>query len=205
MARRVRHDGQPRGRPSSIRTGRGNARRQRRQRIPAWRLDLQRKQRVSPREPDIDRGNRRASARRPLAKPIARINHQRRADDEHRVRPLQRVRRGGDALARYVFSEEYDVGLEHAAARRTRRHAKKVERIPLEMRVAVGGHGRRHIGEAGILAQQLHLYRAACVAATAIEAINKVGSVFYGPILGMFLLAALGRSIKPIGTQRCKN
>jgi hypothetical protein len=39
------------------------------------------------------------------------------------------------------------------------------------------------------------------IAATAIEAINKVGSVFYGPILGMFLLATLGRSIKPIGAN----
>lgn len=35
------------------------------------------------------------------------------------------------------------------------------------------------------------------IAATAIEAINKIGSVFYGPILGMFLLAALGRWVKP--------
>ena len=39
------------------------------------------------------------------------------------------------------------------------------------------------------------------IAATAIEAINKIGSIFYGPILGMFLLAALGRSIKPIGAN----
>ncbi|MEO7600200.1 MAG: sodium transporter, partial [Opitutus sp.] len=39
------------------------------------------------------------------------------------------------------------------------------------------------------------------IAATAIEAINKIGSVFYGPILGIFLLAALGRSIKPIGAN----
>jgi SSS family transporter len=39
------------------------------------------------------------------------------------------------------------------------------------------------------------------IAATAIEAINKVGSVFYGPILGMFLLAVLGRSIKPVGAK----
>lgn len=35
------------------------------------------------------------------------------------------------------------------------------------------------------------------IAATAIEAINKIGSVFYGPILGVFLLAALGRWIRP--------
>ena len=35
------------------------------------------------------------------------------------------------------------------------------------------------------------------VAATAIEAINKIGSVFYGPILAMFLLAALGRWVRP--------
>jgi SSS family transporter len=35
------------------------------------------------------------------------------------------------------------------------------------------------------------------IAATAIEAINKIGSVFYGPILGMFLLAALHRWIRP--------
>ncbi len=35
------------------------------------------------------------------------------------------------------------------------------------------------------------------IAATAIEAINKIGSVFYGPILGMFLLAVLGRGIRP--------
>jgi SSS family transporter len=35
------------------------------------------------------------------------------------------------------------------------------------------------------------------IAPTAIEAINKVGSLVYGPILGIFLLAALGRWIKP--------
>lgn len=35
------------------------------------------------------------------------------------------------------------------------------------------------------------------VATTAIEAINKIGSVFYGPILGIFLLAAMGRWVKP--------
>ncbi len=35
------------------------------------------------------------------------------------------------------------------------------------------------------------------VAATAIEAINKINSVFYGPILGMFLLAVLGRLVRP--------
>jgi SSS family transporter len=34
-------------------------------------------------------------------------------------------------------------------------------------------------------------YFCARIAATAIEAINKIGSLFYGPILGMFLLAAL--------------
>lgn len=39
------------------------------------------------------------------------------------------------------------------------------------------------------------------IAATAIEAINKIGSVFYGPILGMFLLAACGRWVKPIGAN----
>jgi Na+/proline symporter len=39
------------------------------------------------------------------------------------------------------------------------------------------------------------------IAATAIEAINKIGSVFYGPIIGMFLLAALGRRIKPLGAN----
>jgi hypothetical protein len=31
------------------------------------------------------------------------------------------------------------------------------------------------------------------IAATAIEAINPMGSVFYGSILGIFLLAACGR------------
>ena len=35
------------------------------------------------------------------------------------------------------------------------------------------------------------------VAVTAIEAINKIGSVFYGPILAMFLLASLGRWVRP--------
>jgi SSS family transporter len=35
------------------------------------------------------------------------------------------------------------------------------------------------------------------IAATAIEAINKIGSVFYGPILGIFLLAALGHRVRP--------
>jgi SSS family transporter len=35
------------------------------------------------------------------------------------------------------------------------------------------------------------------IAATAIEAINKIGSIFYGPILGIFVLAAMGRWIKP--------
>lgn len=35
------------------------------------------------------------------------------------------------------------------------------------------------------------------IAATAIEAINKIGSVFYGPIVGVFLLAALGRRVRP--------
>jgi Na+/proline symporter len=39
------------------------------------------------------------------------------------------------------------------------------------------------------------------IAATAIEAINKIGSVFYGPILGMFLLAAAGRRIKAVGAN----
>lgn len=34
-------------------------------------------------------------------------------------------------------------------------------------------------------------YFCARIAVTAIEAINKIGSLFYGPILGMFLLAAL--------------
>jgi len=35
------------------------------------------------------------------------------------------------------------------------------------------------------------------IAPTAIEAINKVGSLVYGPILGIFLLAAIGRWIRP--------
>jgi SSS family transporter len=35
------------------------------------------------------------------------------------------------------------------------------------------------------------------VATTAIEAINKISSVCYGPILAMFLLAAVGRRIRP--------
>jgi len=35
------------------------------------------------------------------------------------------------------------------------------------------------------------------IAATAIEAINKIGSVFYGPILGIFLLAAIGHWVRP--------
>jgi hypothetical protein len=39
------------------------------------------------------------------------------------------------------------------------------------------------------------------IAATAIEAINKIGSVFYGPILGMFLLASFGRWVKPVGAN----
>jgi Na+/proline symporter len=39
------------------------------------------------------------------------------------------------------------------------------------------------------------------IAATAIEAINKIGSVFYGPIIGMFLLATLGGRIKPLGAN----
>lgn len=34
------------------------------------------------------------------------------------------------------------------------------------------------------------------IAATAIEAINKIGSVFYGPILGVFVLAALGPRVR---------
>ena len=39
------------------------------------------------------------------------------------------------------------------------------------------------------------------IAATAIEAINQSGSIFYGPILGIFLLAAIGRSIKPFAAN----
>lgn len=35
------------------------------------------------------------------------------------------------------------------------------------------------------------------MATTVIEAINKVGSLFYGPILGMFLLALIHRRIRP--------
>jgi SSS family transporter len=40
-------------------------------------------------------------------------------------------------------------------------------------------------------------FMAGKIAATAIEAINKISSVFYGPILGMFLLAVLGRWVRP--------
>lgn len=39
------------------------------------------------------------------------------------------------------------------------------------------------------------------IAATAIEAINKIGSVFYGPILAMFLLAALSRRARPLAVN----
>ena len=39
------------------------------------------------------------------------------------------------------------------------------------------------------------------IAVTAIEAINKIGSVFYGPILGMFLLAALGPRVRATGAN----
>jgi Na+/proline symporter len=39
------------------------------------------------------------------------------------------------------------------------------------------------------------------VAATAIEATNKVSSLFFGPIVGMFLLAAVGRRIKPVAAN----
>jgi SSS family transporter len=39
------------------------------------------------------------------------------------------------------------------------------------------------------------------IAATAIEAINKIGSMFYGPILAMFLLAALSRRARPLAVN----
>lgn len=39
------------------------------------------------------------------------------------------------------------------------------------------------------------------IATTAIEAINKVGSLVYGPIVGIFLLAAIGRWIKPMAAN----
>ena len=39
------------------------------------------------------------------------------------------------------------------------------------------------------------------IAATAIEAINKIGSVCYGPILAMFILASMNRWVRPVAAN----
>ena len=68
----------------------------------------------------IDRGHRFSEARRALDEAEARIDHQRRADDQHGVGFVQMAGGRVDPVAGNVLAEKHDVGLEHAAAARGR-------------------------------------------------------------------------------------
>jgi hypothetical protein len=67
---------------------------------------------------EVDGGDGLAGAGRRLDEAETRIDHQRRADDQHRVGVFEMAHRRLDPVARHVLAEEHDVGLEDAAAMR---------------------------------------------------------------------------------------
>jgi hypothetical protein len=72
-------------------------------------LDLEREQRVGARATEIDCRDRLAQPLGLLAQPVARVRHQRRPDDEHRIAVVDRRRRRHCALPRNAAAEEDDV------------------------------------------------------------------------------------------------
>ena len=111
---------------------------QERERGLARLLHFQRKQRVRPGSAKVDRGHRFSEAGRPLDEAEARIDHERRADDQHGVGFVQMAEGGVDPVARNVLAEEHDVGLEHAAAAAAGRNNEGRKVRAFEVRVAVG-------------------------------------------------------------------
>jgi hypothetical protein len=110
--------------------------------------------------PRLDRRNGDAQRRGPLAEAVARIDHQRRADDEHRIGVFQR-REGASTRSRGTPSPKKR---RRASARRrsARTQAPKgVEIGGLDIGVAVGRSERRGIRKRRVRAQQLLLDRLA--------------------------------------------
>jgi hypothetical protein len=99
-----------------------------------WRMLLQQeRQRLltaflhGPGPAQIDSRDRYASTRRHLGEAKAGIDHQRGTDDEHSVGVFECRLCGRDLIARNVFSIEHNIGLEDAAAGRTRWYGKRRE------------------------------------------------------------------------------
>jgi hypothetical protein len=84
-------------------------------------FEFERQQIVGARPAEVDGGDRDAAACSSLCEAKPGIDHQRGADDKHGVRAFEMRLGGVDLVARDVFTEERDVGLEDAAAGCARR------------------------------------------------------------------------------------
>ena len=98
---------------------------------------------VSPGPAEADDGDRFTQPRGGECVPVAGVNHQRRPDDEERVRCRQRSRRLGMPPGRDVFTEEHHVGFDDAATPEAVRDPKPGEVMTVEIGIAVGANRRR--------------------------------------------------------------
>ena len=124
---------------------------QRAQRVRAGRLDLQREQVVGARAPAVDRGDRLVQRGGTLAEPVARVDHQRRTDDKHRVRRVERTHRRVHPRSRHALAEEHDIRLQHAAATWAGGDRECIEIGIIDIGVAVGRRARPRADVAAIL------------------------------------------------------
>src|SRR6185312_516659 len=104
----------------------------------AWRLCFEREKAVRAGSAKIDCGHRLSELGRLLDEAEARIDHERRTDDQHGVGPVQVAEPRVDPVAWNILAEEYDVRLEQTAASSARRNDEGREGRPFEVRIAIG-------------------------------------------------------------------
>src|SRR5437763_576806 len=161
-------------------------------------VDLEPEEIVGARPPAVDRDDGFAKLACPFAKAIARIGHQRRADNQYGIRSVERLESRLDARPRHAVAEEDDVGFEHAAAIGALRHGEGLE-VEFRIRVAVGRDARRNVRERGVRLLHRCLQRPACElrpAAEAYDLIETAVKIEHAPAPG-----ALMQTIDVLGHQ----